>query len=68
MNITFSSFSGDEKVIHYLGDENETSCLFEFCGKRKAELQRVFIREDNIWEVANGCKFYKNNYIDGNMR
>jgi hypothetical protein len=68
----FLSFSGDEKVIHLAGEENDglnaninSASLFTICGR---QFNKAFVRVDDFWKVVNDCKVYKNNSKDRKMR
>ncbi|XP_060589674.1 phospholipase A and acyltransferase 2-like [Ruditapes philippinarum] len=58
-------FVGNEQVIHLTGDgvssENISSGpLFSICG---IFYINAIVREDNIWEVADGRKFFRDNRV-----
>ena len=64
--------TGDEKVIHLAGDENDglnanidSGSLFTICGR---QFNKAFVRVDDFWKVVDGCKVLKNNDKDRKMR
>lgn len=65
---TLWAVSGDGKVIHLAGEENDglkdnlnSGSLFTICGKRFNKAQ---VREDYFWNVVGDSKVYKNNSLD----